>query len=104
MAEKSKKKSAEGGGNPKDAGVGVTGLEHLFPGLSEGLFGGPSFSNFNIGGYGGGQGAMAPGAEGGGDQRKKLEAMVQMWREQLAAKQAAQIRPAEVFEARERAI
>lgn len=106
MAEIKKKKSAEGGGNPnvpegafggaKDAGA--TGLEHLFPGLSEGLFGGPSFSDFNVGGYG-----QGGGGDEAGLQRRRLEAMVDMWREQLAAKQAMQVRPAEEYEAQAKA-
>jgi len=105
------KKANEGGGNPnvpegafggaKD--TGVTGLEYLFPGLSEGLFGGPSFSDFNVGRYGGGKGAMAPGAEGDGDQRRKLELLADLWRQGLEAKQATQIRPAEAYEAQARA-
>jgi hypothetical protein len=100
MAESKKKKSAEGGGNPnvpegafggaKDAGADVTGLERLFPGAFEG----PSFSDFNVGGYGGDEAGL---------QRRRLEAMVDLWREGLAAKQAMQVRPAEEYEAQAKA-
>lgn len=85
MAESKKKKSAEGGGNPnvpegafggaKDAGV--TGLEHLFPGLSEGLFTGPS---------------LGGGVEGGGDQRRKLELIADLWKRQLEAQSPEVVR------------
>jgi hypothetical protein len=99
MAEKNKtKKSAKGGGNPnvpegaKEAGV--TGLEHLFPGAFEG----PSFSDFNIGG-----GGDVGGAEGAGVQRRRLELMADIWRQQLEAQQAAQVRPAEEYEAQAKA-
>jgi hypothetical protein len=92
MAE-NKKKSVEGGGD--------TTLGRLFPELSSELFGGPSFSNYNIGGYGPGQ--AAPSAEGGGDQRRKLELMADLWRQGLEAQQAAQVRPAEEYEAQAKA-
>jgi hypothetical protein len=97
MAEKTKKKSGEAGGNPnvpagayggaKDAASSE--FERLFPDLS-GLFEGPSFSNYNIGGYGqGGRAEAVGGGEDGGDQRRKLELIANLWREGLAAKQAA---------------
>lgn len=102
MAEDKKKK--EGGGNPNVPAGAFGGakdatLERLFPELSSQLFGGPSFSNYNIGGYGQGGGE----GEGGGDQRRKLELMADLWRQGLEAQQAAQVRPAEAYEAQARA-
>jgi hypothetical protein len=107
MAEKDKeKKSAKGGGNPnvpakafggaKDAGV--TGFEYLFPGLSEGAFKGPSFSDFNVGGYG-----QGGGGEESGLARRRLELMTDLWRQGLEAQQKAQVRPAEEYEAQAKA-
>lgn len=87
MAESKKKKSDEGGGGnpnvPEKAfgGAKDTGMvERLFPELG-GAFEGPSFLNYNIGGYGRGAGAESD------EKSKQRELLANMWREQLAAEQ-----------------